>query len=58
MPLNNTNGGKYHVLAKGETIYALSRLYNVKAKEIIEANQFKDPNHLAIGTKIYIPVKS
>ena len=46
------------MLAKGETIYALSRKYNVKAKEIIEANQFKDPNHLAIGTKVYIPVKS
>jgi len=48
-------GGRYHVLAKGETLYALSRKYNVKVGKIIQANQFKDPNHLAIGTKVYIP---
>lgn len=48
-------GAKYHTLAKGETLYALSRLYNVKIKEIIEANKFKDPSHLAVGTKVCIP---
>ncbi|MGD0091090.1 MAG: LysM domain-containing protein [Planctomycetota bacterium] len=47
--------GSYHTLAKGETLYALSRKYNVKVAKIIAANQFKDPNHLAIGTKVYIP---
>jgi LysM repeat protein len=48
-------GQKVHVLAKGETIYALSRKYNVPPKNILAANNFKDPNHLAIGTKVYIP---
>ena len=47
--------GAYHTLAKGETLYALSRKYNVKVAKIIDANQFKDPNRLAIGTKVYIP---
>jgi LysM repeat protein len=50
--------GKYHVLAKGETVYAVARMYNVKPKDIIAANQFKDPNHLVVGTKIFIPSKS
>jgi len=47
--------GRYHVLQKGETLYGIARQYNVKAKKIIEANQFKDPNRLSIGTKVYIP---
>lgn len=47
--------GSYHTLAKGETLYALSRKYNVKVAKIIAANQFKDPNRLAIGTRVYIP---
>lgn len=47
--------GCFHTLAKGETLYALSRKYNVKVGKIIEANQFKDPSRLAIGTKVYIP---
>jgi LysM repeat protein len=45
----------YHTLQKGETLSALSRKYNVKVGKIIEANHFKDPNHLAVGTKVYIP---
>jgi LysM repeat protein len=48
-------GGKYHMLAKGETIYALSRKYGVKPQAILQANHFKDANHLAVGTKVYIP---
>jgi len=51
----STGSGSYHTLAKGETLYALSRKYNVRVAKIIEANQFKDPNRLAIGTKVYIP---
>jgi len=47
--------GRYHVLQKDETLYGLARQYNVKAKKIIEANQFNDPNRLVVGTKVYIP---
>jgi len=54
-PATVAGPGAYHTLAKGETLYALSRKYNVKVAKIIEANQFRDPNHLAIGTKVYIP---
>lgn len=48
-------GGQYHTLAQGETIYALSRKYGVKPKTILDANHFSDPNHLAVGTRVYIP---
>ena len=54
-PRSADANGRYHTLAKGETLYALSRKYNVKVAKIIAANQFKDPNHLAVGTKVYIP---
>lgn len=47
--------GQYHTMSKGETLYAVSRKYNVKVKDLIAANNFKDPNKLAVGTKVYIP---
>lgn len=47
--------GQYHTLAQGETIYALGRRYGVKPKTILDANHFNDPNHLSVGTKVYIP---
>jgi len=48
-------GGRYHTLAKGETLYAVARMYNVKPKTLLDANQFKDPNKLAVGTKVFVP---
>jgi LysM repeat protein len=54
-PAAPVGGGQYHTLQRGETIYALSRQYNVRPKSILEANHFSDPNHLAVGTKVYIP---
>src|SRR5205085_12163498 len=44
-PSPNPADGHYHVLAKGETLSAVSRKYNVRLKTIIDANNFKDPNH-------------
>ncbi|HYG77882.1 MAG TPA: LysM peptidoglycan-binding domain-containing protein [Planctomycetota bacterium] len=47
--------GNYHVLSKGETLSVISRKYNVPLKKIIDANHFKDPNKLPVGTKVYVP---
>jgi len=47
--------GNYHTLAKGETLSAVSRKYNVKLKKLIDANHFQDPNKLPVGTKVYVP---
>ena len=46
---------RYHTLGKGETLYGVARNYHVNLKQIISANNFKDPNHLAVGTKVCIP---
>ncbi|HEY3321873.1 MAG TPA: LysM domain-containing protein [Planctomycetota bacterium] len=55
-PATATAGGqRYHTLAKGESLAQLSRKYNVGLRKIIDANHFKDPNHLAVGTKVCIP---
>lgn len=50
-----SSGSRVHTLSKGETLYAVSRLYKVSVKDVIAANNFKDPNKLAVGTKVYIP---
>ena len=47
--------GRYHVLQKGETVYAVARMYNVRPQRLMTANQFADANHLSVGTKVYIP---
>ena len=52
---HNDGGGHYHTLQKGETLSSVSRKYNVRLKTIIDANHFKDPNHLSVGTKVLIP---
>jgi len=48
-------GGKVYVLQKGDTLYGVARKYGVSPKALIAANNFQDPNHLAVGTKVQIP---
>lgn len=45
-----------HVLRKGETLYSLSRTYDVPVSEIAKANKIADPNKLRAGQKLVIPV--
>jgi len=47
----------YHIIAQGETIYSLSRQYDVSDYDIIQSNQGIDVNHISIGTEIAIPRK-
>lgn len=44
-----------HVLQKGETLYAISRKYNVPADAIMSWNRLSDPDKLKAGQKIRIP---
>jgi len=50
-----SGGSRVHTMSKGETLYAISRTYKVPVKDILAANNFKDPNKLSVGTKVYIP---
>jgi len=55
-PASSVSGGsRVHTMSKGETLYAISRTYKVPVKDILAANNFKDPNKLSVGTKVYIP---
>jgi LysM repeat protein len=45
----------YHILQPGETIYALSKKYNVLESEIIKSNQGIDIYKITTGSEIAIP---
>ena len=44
-----------HVVARGESLYSIARLYDASVAEIILANQGDDPLRLYAGTKLLIP---
>ncbi len=45
----------YHKLKEGETIYALSRKYDVPRLQILSANPGIDENNLSVGQEIKVP---
>jgi murein DD-endopeptidase MepM/ murein hydrolase activator NlpD len=47
--------GVVHVLRSGETIYRLSRYYDVKVGRIIDANDIDDVTEVPVGARLYIP---
>lgn len=44
-----------HVVGEGETLYSLSRQYDVAMSEIARANMLQPPYTLAVGQKLRIP---
>ncbi len=47
----------YHVLQKGESVYSLSRKYDIPEDEIIESNPGIDIYDMPVGTELAIPKK-
>ncbi len=47
----------YHVLNRGETIYSLSKKYQVTEQEITDANPGLDVTRITLGSEIAIPRK-
>lgn len=45
-----------YILKKGDTLYRLSKKYNIGINEIIEINKLGDITALPVGSKILIPV--
>jgi len=45
----------YHSLKPGETVYSLSKSFDVSENEIIESNPGIDINKLSVGTEIAVP---
>lgn len=44
-----------HVVAKGDTLWALSKKFGIPVADIAKASGITDPNKLSIGQKIVIP---
>ncbi len=47
------NTSKIHLVKKGETLYAISRKYNISVAQIMQLNKMKNSN-LAIGQKLLV----
>lgn len=45
---------QYHEVKSGETLYAISRIYNMKIDKLIETNDLKEPYSLKSGQQIKI----
>jgi len=56
-PVKDISKYVYHTVAAGETIYSLSRRYDVSQASILEANPLVDPADIPIGTELAIPRK-
>ncbi len=50
-----TPRGVFHRIEKGQTLYTISRIYNVSLYDIMKANNIKDPEKIYPGEKIFIP---
>ncbi len=48
----------YHTLQKGETLYSLSRQYNVTVQDLIELNDIDSPESLSEGFRLIISTGS
>ena len=45
----------FHILKNGETLYSISRKYNISLSLLLESNNIKDASRVIAGAKIYIP---
>ena len=44
-----------HVVARGETIFSISRQYQISINELMQANNITDPSTLQVGRRLTIP---
>lgn len=47
--------GVYHTVTKGQTLYRISRTYNVNADYLARVNGITDPSQIRIGTRLFVP---
>jgi len=47
--------GVFHTVRRGESIFRISRYYQVSASSVLEANQIRDERSLEIGERLWIP---
>ena len=49
------DGGAYHTVRYGETLYSIGRTYGVHPNKIAKANGLYNPNYIYAGQVLYIP---
>ena len=54
----NSAGGNTHVVARGETLTSIAKMYKVSVEELQNANHIEDGRKLQAGQTIIIPVAS
>jgi len=47
--------GVYHTVEPGQTLYQISRSYEVEVSDLMRVNGIKDPTQLRAGTRLLIP---
>lgn len=47
--------GIYHEVKRGETLWKISKLYNVSVSDIVRANRLPDATKISVGQKLFIP---
>lgn len=50
-----TRKGVYHKVQNGETLWRICYTYRVNMKTVCRFNRIKDPEHVTVGRKIFIP---
>ena len=49
-----TQSGNYHIVKSGDTLYKISRMYNISVEKILQLNHMRETDMLSIGQKIRI----
>jgi len=49
------SSGAYHTVLKGQTLYTISRVYDVDERYLARINSISDPTQLQVGARIFIP---
>jgi LysM repeat protein len=57
-PVSPSAGRRFHTIVPGDTLYGISRKYNVPLSRLMACNPDIDPYNLQAGTKINIPSSS
>ena len=47
--------GAYHVVKPGENLFRIAKAYDLSYEELARANGIKDPRHIVVGQRIFIP---
>jgi lipoprotein NlpD len=54
-PANVARQGAYHVVKPGENLFRIAKAYDLSYEELARANGIKDPRHIVVGQRIFIP---